>query len=408
VSTLTTVRTRTDALWEWKTIIGAGIFATGLSQPEVLSLPFRRLLSDDLRVDVQQMALFFALASLPWSLKILSGLLLDSVPLFGTRRRHYLLLSVTGASVLWLLLGLLEQSFLVLLLDCIAINVLLVLASSAGGALYVEGGRRLGAIGQLAAVRVMVDNTNTLVAGPLSGWLAYFPFGTFTLVGAAIPLTLIPPVLALLREPSTSKYEVSAFRDAWHSVRVVVASRQAWAVGIFLCLVSAPQSFQSLLYAHQTKSLNLDSLTIGFLDSISGIGGIAAAAFYGLLRRRQKLRGWLVLGIVCGSLDAFIYSFYRSLEAAYAISLAHGFLINLSVLAMLEVAGLATPMGATALGFAFIASAWNTGIPIGDYAAATLGKHGFDFYQVVSLYAVVAPLTLFALFLLPKQIQEID
>jgi hypothetical protein len=76
-------------------------------------------------------------------------------------------------------------------------------------------------------------------------------------------------------------------------------------------------------------------------------------------------------------------------------------------MAMMEVAGWATPNGATALGFAFIASAWNTGLPIGDYAAATLAKYGgFNFYEVVSIYAAIAPLTLVAVFfLLPKPIQ---
>jgi hypothetical protein len=197
---------------------------------------------------------------------------------------------------------LVEQSFVALVIVCTAINVLLVLASSAGGALFVEAGRRLGTIDKLATVRVLADNTNTLIAGPLSGWLAQLPFLVCTFVGALIPLVLIPPVLGLLREPPTSKYEASALRDAWHSVRVVVASRHAWAVAIFLCLVSAPQSFGSLLYVHQTKTLNFGLTTIGFLDSIAGVGGIAAAVLYGLLRRIQNLRAWLILGILCGEL----------------------------------------------------------------------------------------------------------
>jgi hypothetical protein len=73
MSTPTTIRTRTDVLWEWKIVIGAGIFATGLSQPDVLALPFKHLLLHDLQVDVQQMALFLLLGNLPWSLKIFSG-----------------------------------------------------------------------------------------------------------------------------------------------------------------------------------------------------------------------------------------------------------------------------------------------------------------------------------------------
>src|SRR5258708_4658940 len=130
MSTPTIVRTKHDAVWEWQTIIGAGIFATGLAQPEVLTLPFRRLLSEQHLVDAEKMAIFFAIASLPWSLKILSGLLLDTVPFFGTRRYYYLILGTIVASILWLSLNFVQNSFLGMAAICMGINSFLVIASS--------------------------------------------------------------------------------------------------------------------------------------------------------------------------------------------------------------------------------------------------------------------------------------
>ena len=47
-------------------------------------------------------SLFFAIAAVPWYFKIVVGLLSDSIPLFGTRWRHYLLVSATLAGALWL------------------------------------------------------------------------------------------------------------------------------------------------------------------------------------------------------------------------------------------------------------------------------------------------------------------
>jgi hypothetical protein len=44
-------------------------------------------------------AAFMALLALPWSLKVLFGLLSDLVPLFGSRRRNYLLISSISASL---------------------------------------------------------------------------------------------------------------------------------------------------------------------------------------------------------------------------------------------------------------------------------------------------------------------
>jgi MFS family permease len=408
VSTLTTIKTKSDSVREWQTIIGAGIFATGLAQPEVLALPFRRLLSEEPGADAEKMAIFFAITSLPWSLKILSGLLLDSIPFFGTRRFYYLTISAAVASLFWLLLNFFHSSFISMAIICMTINIFLVIASSAGGALFVESGQRLNAMDRFASTRVFVDNVNTVIAGPLSGWLAGVSFTASTFVGALIPLSLLPPVIALLKEPTTARFEESALRDAWKHIKIVVTSYQAWMAGLFLCLVCMSQSFPSLLFFHQTKELQFSFLTIGVLDSVAGLGGILATIVYGLLRRFQHLRAWLILGIICGSLDALIYGSYDSLAHAYPISLSHGFLITLSVMAMMEVAGWATPSASTALGFAFVASAWNTGIPLGDYVASQLAKLGLDFYHVAYCYAAISLSMLGAPFLLPKRIQMKD
>src|SRR3977135_4487172 len=84
---------RSLSLRRWGFIIGAGIFATNLSQPSVIDLPLRNLLKDGLNLSAPEMATFLALGGLPWYFKIAAGLLSDSVPIWGTRRRHYLIIS---------------------------------------------------------------------------------------------------------------------------------------------------------------------------------------------------------------------------------------------------------------------------------------------------------------------------
>ncbi len=409
MTTRTVVKTPNDSLAEWATVIGVGIFATGLAQPELLDLPFRRLLMSEVLIGVpnsidktEMTAIFFGIIAAPWSMKILPGLLLDSIPLFGTRRRNYLVLSALGASVLWLLLAVLPRSYATLAIVCFCISALLVIASSVLGALFVEAGQRLGAIDRLATLRILVDNFNSVVVGSLAGWLAIVPFASFAMVGSFLPLALVPVGLMFVREPPVAKYEQSALLDAWQSIRTVVRSRDVWSTFFFLCFVSAPQSFLSILYLQQTETLHFKYTTIGYLNSVSGAGGILATIVYGVLRRNWELRIWLVLGIACGCVDPFLFLFYQSLSAATAIHLAHGFLVTMTVLAMMEVAGRATPAAATALGFGFLASAWNTGIPIGDILAATLRKFGFDFFGVMAIYSAVTLVTFVAPYLLPR------
>ena len=69
-------------------VIAAGTISTSLAQPDLLDLPIRRLLKDELRVSESQMAMLFGIGGLAWYLKPLAGLLVDNVALFGTHRRY--------------------------------------------------------------------------------------------------------------------------------------------------------------------------------------------------------------------------------------------------------------------------------------------------------------------------------
>ena len=74
-------------------------------------LPLEFLLKGSLHITATDMAGFFALAALPWNIKPLAGLLSDSTPIFGTRRKHYLIISGAAAALLWWLLGAIGHTF---------------------------------------------------------------------------------------------------------------------------------------------------------------------------------------------------------------------------------------------------------------------------------------------------------
>src|ERR1039458_6847762 len=79
-------------------IIGWGVFVTMLGQPSWIgSLPIKFLLKDDLHFQPHSMAVFLTIAGAGWYLKPLMGLLSDSVPLWGSSRKAYLILG-SGAA----------------------------------------------------------------------------------------------------------------------------------------------------------------------------------------------------------------------------------------------------------------------------------------------------------------------
>src|SRR5215467_8460591 len=86
-------------------VIIAGVLATTLAQTQVLArLPLQNLLKNELNVDRTANAAFFFWAGLAWYLKPLAGILTDAYPLFGSRRKSYIVLSASLAALSWLVL----------------------------------------------------------------------------------------------------------------------------------------------------------------------------------------------------------------------------------------------------------------------------------------------------------------
>src|SRR5579884_2812047 len=78
-----------------------GFFGVQLSIPSYLAkIPFQHLLKEELHLSPQATSAFFLFSGLAWYCKPIAGVLTDAFPLFGTRRRHYLLISIAlaGAS----------------------------------------------------------------------------------------------------------------------------------------------------------------------------------------------------------------------------------------------------------------------------------------------------------------------
>src|SRR5271163_2456825 len=116
-------------------VIVAGVLATTLAQPQVLArLPLQNLLKNELHVDRTANAAFFFWCGLAWYLKPFAGILTDAFPIFGTRRRHYLLFSSVLTAVSWIGMNFLPHTYGSMLLGAMLVNLFMVMASTVIGA----------------------------------------------------------------------------------------------------------------------------------------------------------------------------------------------------------------------------------------------------------------------------------
>src|SRR5258705_2138824 len=134
-------------------MVGLGAFVTTLAQPAVIGrLPLQFLLKNELHFSAQTLATFLLIVSFPWNVKPIAGILSDTFPLFGTRRRHYMLLAAGLAAVCWFLLGIVPRAHVPLLLAPLGANVFLAVASTVMCGLIVEAGQRFGISGPTTSI----------------------------------------------------------------------------------------------------------------------------------------------------------------------------------------------------------------------------------------------------------------
>ncbi len=388
-------------------IIAAGTISTSLAQPDLLDLPIRRLLKDELGVSESQMAMLFGIGALAWYVKPVAGLLVDGIALFGTHRRYYLIISAFLAAALWVLLGIVSRSYLLLLAGVVALQCMLVIGSTVLGGFLVERGKLLRAEGRLVSCRMFVEQACVLIAGPLAGYLAGLPFDTAALIGAAIAVVVAPIAAVCVTEPVQEKSALVGAKYVLSDLRAMLNSRGIWLVAIFSLVSSIPHSFGTPLYFYQKNALAFSDVEIGYLTAVAGLGGLLASGLYQFLCRQFPMQWLLVLGTMGPSIGIVAYLFYVSLPTALIVEFLSGFLFAIGTLGVMQSAVISTLGSSAAFGFAVFMSASNAGAAIGDNLAALLVERlSMTLFDVIKVFAAGSAACCLFVFFLPRSLLD--
>ncbi|HVR04031.1 MAG TPA: MFS transporter [Polyangia bacterium] len=340
------------------TIVGWGVVATYLGWPQLLArLPLGLSLKNDLGLPPQELAAFWAVATIPWYLKPVIGLLVDATLLGGARRRAYLLLASLAASLAWLAFALVPRAYAPLLAVAFAVNAALAFVSTNVGGLLVELGQRHAATGRLSALRQTLVGGINLVAGPVGGWLAGRAFGWTVGLGALIVGSLVPVVATLWRAPAAvgaprgAAVERAAVRR--HLVTTLRSRPTLMAAALVFLVYVAPGLQTPLLY-YQQDVLHFDPLFMGLLQTWAGAGVILGALVYGGVCRFVPLGVSLAAGIVLSAASTLSFLAYDSRAAAVAIHLLSATLGTLAVMPFYDLAARAAPRGSESFGYALV------------------------------------------------------
>lgn len=394
---------RRDILYAYL-VVFLGVTAVILSQQNAIGLvPLKNLLKNELHEGKSATAAFFFWLGIAWYCKPFFGIFIDAFPLFGTRRKSYILIGSVLSVAIFIGLIFTPHRYLPLLTMCIAVNVFMVITSTAVGGYMTEKAQALRASGGFASIFQVAYQMAGVIGGPLGGVLAAVAFGWTNLASAAIMLLPIPAALFFLKEKKIQVNSQQLLGDARKQLAKIAQAKTMWAAAGFSFLFYFAPGIQTALFYRQQDVLHMSTAQQGLVLFLNGGFAMLTAAIYGTwAARRWPLRRLLFWCILAGAAAQFCYVFYDSKPEAYVIESLWGLGWAAADMSLTDLYLRATPAGSEALGFSLMVSVRNLTLFGADWLGATaMETYHLQFRSLAIANAAVSLIALPFIFALP-------
>ena len=346
---------------------------------------------------------YFALLNFPWIIKPVFGLVSDFVPLFGYRRKSYLIVSsLCAAGAYAWIARLTEPSEFALLL--LLTSYAMATASTLCGALLAENGQSFRLSGIFVSQQWLWFYVAIMASSFAGGALvervsALSALQVAAVIAAVAPVAIVLAALFLLDE---KKVRVSRLemRETFRSIVSAARSARLYLVALFLFLYSFAPGFGTPLYYFMTDELKFSQAYIGILGSIASAGWIAGALVHRWLLGRMSAKALLYLSIVLGTLSAASFLLLAGEVSAAIVNFANGAAMMIATIASLTLAADYCPKRSEGFAFAGLMSVMNLAEVCSNTVGAFLYEHLFQ-GQLGPLIVVSAASTAVAAGLVP-------
>jgi len=370
--------------------------------------PISYLLKNDLHLSAGQSAMFVWWMTFPFLIKPLFGFLSDLIPIGGMRRKPQIMIASGAAAAAWAILARMHHyDYGLVLALLVLVNVGMCSSDVVCEAVMVEQGQKDRATGVYQAVKVGALYAALVATGIGGGWLY-----------AHVSLRLIFAMTALFTLMIFAGAAFSRERDfpAKGTARLAIlkpflSDRRFWVLGAVVFLWSFYPFLGTAQFYYQSEVLKFGPVFIGFLGTLSGVLGVAAAALYARVAGRVWSTERLVKGAVLfGCPLSLLFVFYLGPASVIAVTVVWGLVGVFFRLALLDLAAQFCPPYAEATAFAVYMAAFDfaeagsnaVGGRLYDWLQAVFARMPHPAYAaVVALSAVGACCTLSCWWLLP-------
>ena len=357
----------------------------GLSSLPNLTINF--LLKETLKLTATQLAYFSAITILGWALKPLWGLISDLLPLFGSKRKSYLIFSSLLAAFCWLTLALSQNYtpwFLLLILTISSFAY--AFQDVVTDALMIEIGKKEKRLIEFQSFQWLAVYLAQIITG-FAGGLAAEKLRAQTTFTLSFFFPLIIAIITILILRKTKEEPVLRFKEFKAVFKESILNKEFILVNLFLFLWRFSPSYGAPMFYYQVDVLKFSKIFLGLLSSLSAFSSALGAGAFNFILRLISFKKLLILTVIIGGLSSFWSLIYLTslvknnllLAKILAVidSLIFGFLGSIFFLTMLTFAAEKTNPNLAGSVFAFITSIMNLGLigsqTIGGYLYAKIG-----------------------------------
>jgi MFS family permease len=378
---------------------GEGIGQTG----RLIAQPLNYFLKEVHGWSPVQISAYLTALNVPWLIKPVYGLVSDFLPVFGYRRKIYLLgVNAAALPALCWATQIVAPSelFIVLLLTAYAMAI----SSTLCGAILVENGQKFSASGKFINQEWLWFNVSSIAALLMGGQLVQRLPPTSALhiatgLVALAPSAVIVVTLLLITETKNT-INLGELKKSFQGLIAALKTPTLWIVGLFLFFYYFSPGFATPLYYHLTDELRFSQGYIGILGSVASGGWIIGALTYQFFFSRLGLRHLLNLSIFLGTMSSTSYLLLSGEVSAAVLYFCSGFAAMVSLVATLTLAAERCPSRSEGFAFAILLSIINFATTVADLVGSFIYDHVFT-RNLAPLILVSATCTAFAFVLVP-------
>ncbi len=315
----------------------------------------------ELKWQVSEITIVASLAAIPWILKILYGLLSDCFPLWGFRRKSYLMLFACFSALGWLLLVLLPSDKHWIVLSLVLANLGFAATDVITDGLIVEHSRGFSSH-LYQSIAWGTRSLGAIISGVTGGWLAeHWPAKDVFLITVFLPL----PILFFASRITEKKMERGPFHSALEPLKrclkILSLPNLRWFL-FLLFITTLSSSFGVPFFFHMKETLGFKETFLGGLISLGWLGAVIASVLYGSWLSKISPKVILRIAITLNSLNILSTLLISDPKSAFILIFIGGMMSCITILPIMSVSAMLTHhSGVEGSLFAVLMSVFNLG-----------------------------------------------